>query len=356
MVARTIVALILLQGAALGLAVAVPAPHGVTSQDGPHETTGLRPLHEAGLTGAGVRVAVLDTGLDESHPAFDGLHVAARHAFLNPDAPTDDEDGHGTLVTGILAAQGTPMPDRLRGLHLRGVAADITLHVHKVLSEDVERAHDAIAAVHVRAAVDANVDLICLSLGFGNRTATPTSGYTPPLTAEIQRAVDRGVLVVAAAGNAHDDIDYDDVQYPANLPGVIAVAAVGPDGQAAPFTLSGNQTVNRVPPGDPAGPSPLDWKPDVAAPGIGILGPTAGGRYDRLDGTSAAVPYVCGALALLLEAHPDLKGRDDADLVYDVKRQLALTARPVRDTPTGHDPLTGFGILRADRLVAAFSR
>ncbi len=354
MVARPILALLLLEGAALALAVAVPAPHGVTSQDGPHEITGIRNLQTAGLTGAGVRIAILDTGLDETHPAFDGITVADRQAFLNPEATTHDTDGHGTLVTGILAAQGTPLADRVRGLHLRGVAPDVELHTHKVFSHELERAQHAIAAAHVRQAVDANVDLICLSLGFGNGPGSPPPGYTPPLTEEIHRAVARGVLVVAAAGNAHDHIQYDDVQYPANLPGVIAVGAVAPDGTAAAFTLRGNQSLNQEPADDGPGRMRLDWKPEVSAPGVGILGPGLNRSYETLDGTSAAVPYVCGGLALLLEAHPWLRNTDDADMVYAVKRQLAETA-DLGDT-AGHDPATGFGVFRADRVVAAFSR
>lgn len=353
MAVHTVLTLLMLAGAALALAAAVPAPHGVTSHDAAHQATGIDALHRAGLTGAGVRVAVLDTGLDETHPALDGLHIADRRAFLHPEATTDDGDGHGTLVTGILAAQGTPLTDRIRGLHLRGVAPDVDLYVHKVLHDEAEPPNPTIAAVHVRHAVDANVDLICLSLGFGNHTATPAPGYTPRLTEEIQNAVDRGVLVVAAAGNTDDPTHHEDVQYPANLPGVIAVAAVDPDGHAAPFTRPGNQSMNQPPQGAEPGRAPLDWKPEIAAPGVGILGPTPGG-YTRMDGTSAAVPFVCGGLALLLEAHPELRARDDAALVYDVKRHLTRTAHPVAPHG-GQDAATGYGLFRADRLTAALS-
>lgn len=355
MVWRPLATLVLLELAAVALAVVVPAPGGVTSQDWPAEMTGVSALQAGGLTGAGVRVAVLDTGLDETHPAFAGLRVVRRDAFLNPDAPTADADGHGTFVVGVLAAQGTPIADRLRGIHLRGVAPGIDLLVHRVLENQDEPmpAGSSIAARHVQRAVDAGADVVCLSLAFGNATWPFPPNVTAPLRAQIERAVSRGVLVVVAAGNANASEEYDDVVYPANLADVIAVAAVGPDGEAAAFSRRGNETNRETFAGQEARPL-IDWKPEVAAPGVRILGPELGGGYGHFNGTSVAVPHVCGGLALLLEAHPHLRAWDDVKFIRDVKSRIITTAQRPGDGPL-HDPASGFGIFRADRLVASYS-
>jgi subtilisin family serine protease len=245
------------------------------------------------VTGQGVRVAVLDTGVDYRHPALggclgDGCKVVGGYDFVHDDGDPLDDHGHGTHVAGIVAADGL----------LQGVAPEASLLAYKVLDGDgVGYASDIIAALEQAVADGAGV--INLSLG-----APSTPGDPVSLAAEA--AVDGGCVVVAAAGN--NGPRAGTVEAPATAPGVIAVAAADKDDVLADFSGRG-----------PA-PDSFALKPDLTAPGVSIsstvpfTGPLAtptgwpfrGAQgWHPGSGTSAATPHVSGGAALLRQLHPD---------------------------------------------------
>jgi subtilisin family serine protease len=217
--------------------------------------------------GVGVKVGVLDTGVDGSHPDL-AANMAAKHDtqhFLEP---------HGTHVAGIIGAIDN-------NIGVVGVAPGCTLYNYLCLPGDPY----SVAAAIDRATAE-GCDVLNMSLG----------GYEdcPELEASIKAAYAKGVILVAAAGN-----DSSRVSYPAIYPEVIAVSAVGKDGLRAPF-------------------APL-VKNHVALPGCDLLSTWPDNQYARLSGTSQATPLLTGIVALILSLFKPLRSTRQAF----VQEQLA---------------------------------
>lgn len=299
------------------------------------DKTGLDALRGRGLDGSGVTVAILDTGLDDGHPAFDGARIIAWTDLAGGRAEPYDEEGHGTHVAGLVVGQGPA----------RGGAPGADLIVVKVFGPD-GTSSDGQVAEGIRFAVEHGADVIGLSLGGGTFPVLGTA------TEDAARsAIAEGVLVVAAAGN--EGPDNRDVSSPASVAGVIAVAAVGRSLEVAEFSSRGSSSQPLI--GGLGGTFPRqapDQKPEVSAPGVGIVSAWTGDRYAEASGTSAAVPFVVSALALLLQAHPQADPQD-AEGVETVKRWLMESAGPVPGAQEPHDRAAGYGYLRADALVDA---
>ncbi|MBC7222678.1 MAG: S8 family serine peptidase [Anaerolineae bacterium] len=247
------------------------------------------------VTGTGVRVAVIDSGVDYTHPDLGsglgpGHKVITGYNFLNDSYDPMDDHGHGTHVAGIIAAQGSVV----------GVAPGASLLAYKVLNASgVGDESDVIAALE--RALDPDGDpatadgahVINLSLG--------STGGSPddPMCQAVDAAVEAGAVVVAAAGNTGRFLD---VHSPALARRAVAVGASTKADQLAPFSSRG--------------PVPGSWaiKPDLLAPGAGIVSTWVGGQRATLGGTSMAAPHVAGAAALLRQRYPDeppatLRGR-----------------------------------------------
>lgn len=242
---------------------------------------------QAGLTGQGVVVAVLDTGIDETHPDFAGRITEARN--FTDDVDTDT-NGHGTHVASILAGSGAAEEGRYRG-----VAPAATLLIGKVCNGDADCAEsDIIAGMEWAAAQGAQV--VNLSLG------GPDSPELDPMEQAVNALTAQyGTLFVIAAGNSGDA---ETVGSPGSSEAALTVGAVDLQDQLAEFSSRGPRI------GDQA------LKPDITAPGVGIVAARAAGtligeleqvgeHYARLSGTSMATPHVAGAAALLAEQHPD---------------------------------------------------
>lgn len=295
-----------------------------------YSSTGLEALHDEGLDGSGVQVAVIDTGIDPSHPVLKDARIVAWRDVPGGKPDPYDLDGHGTYVAGLVAGH-SPM---------RGGAPGVDLIVVKVF-DDAMQASDAWVADGIRFAVAQGADVIGLSLGGGSFPILGTA------TEDAARdATSRGVLVVAAAGN--DGPDNRDVSSPANVASVIAVAAVDRSRDVADFSSRGASSSGLL--GLTGARTHPDQKPEVSAPGVGILGPHPKGRYVTADGTSSAVPFVVSALALMIQAHPDARPEDAAG-VTQVKRWLAETASDVPGAQSPHDRAAGYGYLDAQALV-----
>ena len=294
-------------------------------------STGLEALHDEGFDGSGVQVAVIDTGIDPSHPSLKGVRIVAWKDVPGGQADPYDLDGHGTYVAGLVAGHG-PM---------RGGAPGVDLIVVKVFDEDT-RSTDAWVADGIRFAVEKGADVIGLSLGGDSFPLLGTA------TEDAARdATSRGILVVAAAGN--EGPDNADVRSPANVASVIAVAASGRSREVADFSSRGS-TSSGVMLGLGTPRSAPDQKPEIAAPGVDIVGPWKNGGHVTASGTSSAVPFVVSALALMLEIHPAARPQN-VDGVGEVKQWLMDSAADVPGAQGPHDRAAGYGYLDARALV-----
>ncbi len=242
--------------------------------------------HVDGTTGAGIRVAIIDTGIDYSHPALGGglgpqFKVIGGYDFVNNDDDPRDDHGHGTHVAGIVAANA---PD------LTGVAPEASLLALKALDAGGEgKTSDVIAAIE--RALDPNGDgdpsdrahIINLSL-------SAPGGPEDALSRAVDAAVAAGVVVCAAAGNSGLVLG---IGSPGTSESAITVGASQGTQQIAPFSARGPNTRT------------YGVKPDIVAPGVSIRSTALGGGTTLMSGTSMASPHVAGVAALLLELHPD---------------------------------------------------
>jgi subtilisin family serine protease len=243
------------------------------------------------VTGYGVSVAVIDTGVDYMHPDLGGgfgpgYKVVGGYDFYNGDADPMDDNGHGTHVAGIIAANGV----------IKGVAPNATLYAYKILGADGTGSMSMIVSA-IDAALDPNgdgstadhVDVISMSLG-------GQGSSDDPACMAVQKAVAAGVVVVVAAGNEGPAMRT--VGSPGLSSYAITVGAVDSSGNLASFS-------SRGPTED------MLMKPEVSAPGVSIYStvPTsAAGHssptgYMNMSGTSMATPHVSGSAALLIQLH-----------------------------------------------------
>ncbi|HEY3631382.1 MAG TPA: S8 family serine peptidase, partial [Jatrophihabitantaceae bacterium] len=240
---------------------------------------------DAGYNGKGVKVAVLDSGIDASHPDLAGA-VAASQNFTDT-ADATDHFGHGTHVASIIAGRGAAS-DGAR----RGVAYGATLLNGKVLGDDGYGYASSIIAGMDWASTTQHADIVNLSLGFPPGT---TEGN--PVTAAVDRltAANHTLFVIAAGNNTCGTC----IASPADAASALTVGAVDSHDQLADFSSRGP-----VPGTDAV-------KPDITAPGVDIvaaraagtsLGTPVGDNYTTLSGTSMAAPHVAGAAADLLQA------------------------------------------------------
>jgi len=260
--------------------------------------------------GAGVVVAVIDTGVDASHPDLSG-QVLAGTAMLgatNPEGETDPV-GHGTLMAALIAGKGGGAN------HALGIAPQA-----KILPIAVPRIAPGSLADPIRYAVDHGAKIINMSVG--SPTAAPSDEV-----AAVNYARSKDVIIVAASGNRPDgDID---MAAPANIPGVIGVSGTEQDGNSWSGTIS-------------------DPRNAVSAPAKAVVSalPKAISKsgYGIGNGTSNSTAIVSGVLALIRSKFPDLNAAN-------VVNRLFKTATDRGDP--GRDPTYGFGIVDAYKAVTA---
>ena len=258
------------------------------------------------FTGKGVKVAVIDTGVDYFHPELKANYHGG-YDFVNSDTNPMDDDGHGTHVAGIIAAVDNDV--WFRGMVV-GVAPDAELYALKVLDSDGNGwVSDINAAIDW--AIENDMDVISMSLG---RSTDFTS-----MRRLCQEAYDSGIVIVAAAGNG----DGNYVSYPAAYDSVIAVTAIEQNDSIACFSNIGPEI-------------------ELAAPGGSILSTYMGNQYATLSGTSMATPHVSGVVALLLSADSGLEPAE-------VRELLAATATDLGEE--GKDNYYGYGLVNASAAL-----
>lgn len=263
---------------------------------------------DAGIDGTGVTVAVLDSGVDAQHPDLIG-RVSQQANFSDSDN-LQDHLGHGTHVAATIGGSG----DGSDGSR-KGVAPGADLISGKVLDDDGRGALSSVIE-GMEWAVDSGADVVNLSLG-----SDPTDGTDPLSQALNQLAADSNTLFVVAAGN--DGPGTSTIGAPGSADAALTVGAVDRDESLAGFSSRGPR------PGD------LAVKPDVTAPGVGIVAARASGTtmgtpvddlYTAANGTSMATPHVAGAAALLASQHPDWDGDQLKDALVSTALPGDLTA------------------------------
>lgn len=281
-------------------------------------TWGLEAIHAnlSSLTGAGIKVAILDTGFDDQHPDFIGRSVTKKSFVSN--SSEIDMVGHGTHCIGTACGSARPL-----NVPRYGVATEAEIYAGKVLGDDGFGTDRSIIA-GMDWALGEHCVVISMSLG-----AEVPIGAQPSEDYEQigQACLDAGTLVVAAAGNESDRPNrINPVGSPANASTIMAVGAIDRFMQIARFSCGGLNTGQDV---------------DLAAPGFDIFSslPKDKGMYERLNGTSMATPHVAGIAALIAQSDPKYRGWALWARLLQLTQRLNL---PLRDA--------GRGLVQAPRL------
>lgn len=247
-----------------------------------------------------VIVAIIDTGVDTSHPEFEGKAFVEGFDATGEGMPELDLHGHGTHVAGIAADDG-------RTGKMAGVAWESPIMPIRVMDSAYEiwTLYLTDAMLYLGDYAKANSDKrIVANMSIGGR------GYSFAFKDAIDYAAEQGVLLVTSAGNEYKRI----LSYPSAYNGVVTVAASTPWNDKADFSTTG-------------------WWNSVAAPGVRILSTVTGGGYELWQGTSMASPFVTGAAALLLAQYPDLTP-------LEMKNQIEQTAQG-----NGFTEELGYGVI-----------
>lgn len=311
------------RGNAPGLEPSLAAARGALADD-EHMAWGLRAtkVADSALTGRGVRVAILDTGFDRDHPDYRGRTVVTE-TFISGQ-PIDDLNGHGTHCIGT--ACGPRAPTRGRRY---GIAYEAEIYAGKVLTNrGFALGRSTVAGLEW--AVTQRCHIVSMSLG---ALILPGQRFLQPFEDAARRALDRNVLVIAAAGNdsRRSQGVRLPVSHPANCPSIMAVAAIDRALRVADFS---NGAVNP------------DASVDIAGPGVEVYSSTPDpapppqpprfrqwrAQYDSANGTSMAAPHVAGIAALIKEANP---GMSAGDLWRALTSRAAALGYPASDVGAG---------------------
>ena len=266
--------------------------------------------------GAGIRVAILDTGCDETHRDLVGQVVKSRD-FTGSPYGSADVQGHGTHCAGVVAANEDD-----RGVV--GICPDLAqdgggLLIGKVLGDDGSGLSSWVAQ-GIRWATGEGAGIISCSLG--------SASGDPRIASAIDYANEQGAIVIAAAGNdGTGRRNPDRVNYPAKWATTIAVGAVGSDKIVTEFSSQGPAV-------------------DIAAPGENILSTVPNNQYVKMSGTSMATPFVAGVSALAIAS------KDGPAYTYDTFRKLLKETAKEAGAP-GRDSAYGFGLIDPDKMLDA---
>lgn len=261
--------------------------------------------------GGGVKIAVLDTGIDLDHPDLQA-NIKGGINTINPLKSPDDDNGHGTHVAGIIAAVDNQVG-------VLGVAPQAWLYAVKVLNKQGSGfVSDIIEGLQW--AISEGVDVINMSFG--------TSSDVQSLHEAIAAAYNKGIVLVAAAGNSGPG--ENTVLYPAKYPEVIAVSATDSSDTVASWSSRGPEV-------------------EVAAPGVNVFSTYKGGSYKTLSGTSMASPHVAGTAALVIASGRADSNADGITTPEEVREGLRATADDLGFS--GWDSQYGYGLVDAQQAA-----
>ena len=274
--------------------------------------------------GTGVKVAIMDTGIDYNHPDLaanykGGYDFGGDYSGAPNDADPMDCSGHGTHCAGIAAAV------RENEIGVIGVAPEADLYAVKVFTDDGYGSYsDVVEAlewcIDTRTDADPDNDIQVISMSFGSKY----SAGDPGIESWINAAYDAGIVLVGAAGNEGNVAGLgDNAIYPARYESVIAVAATGSSDGRASFSSTGLAV-------------------ELAAPGVSIYSTYLGGVYAAMSGTSMACPHVTGTVALVWNAYPDYTNTE-------VRQRLQATVEDLG--APGKDNKFGYGLVDAEKAA-----
>jgi len=293
---------------------------------------GAPALWDQGLTGKGVRIGVIDTGVNQSHRMVSGGLRGVYSAVPNEDV--EDIHSHGTWCCGAAAGRPVTLPD---GRSLMGVAPGADLFALKALSREGSGQMSWVMDCMEYAVTKFGCQILSMSLGslFDN-------GGMDPISRAVNHLVQNyGMICVIAAGNSYVPVSIGSPGG-AILALTVGAFALHVPGKFHPSTFSSKGPTTA-----------LVVKPDVSAPGGNvvssdvaelILGPAAHEEYAIMAGTSMATPQVAGCMALLKQARPKLSRADIEQLMF------------IASMPKIKDTLLGFGPIRVDKMYQALDQ
>jgi len=259
-------------------------------------------------------VAVIDSGLNVSHPDLQG-RIAEGYDYINNKVDVVDLSGHGTMVSGCIAAVTN------NGIGIAGVGGISDIKIAPYRAGGLSQGDTGLDLAYICAAImDAanRPDVNVINMSFGGYKDYPT------LKAAIEYAANAGKILVASAGNEGDSADYAGKYcYPASYDHVISVAATTDKDERAYFSQHNDQV-------------------DLAAPGLGIYTTTMNGGYSYASGTSFSAPIAAGSCAVVMAANPNLRASE-------VESILKETALDLGDP--GKDNNFGAGLIQLDKAV-----
>lgn len=260
------------------------------------EIAGITKYHAIGITGKGVKVAILDSGLN-NHPELRTEYIKEGYNSVVPNSQPVDDFGHGTLVTGVISAA----PNNNKGFI--GVAPDVVIYPVKVLDQygvgDIE---DVVKGIQW--CIENDIDIINMSFA--------VSKDHKILKDKIQSALRAGIIIVASGKNSSGGL----VGYPASYDGVISVSAIDQSLEIAETSPKG--------------------KVDFSAPGVDIVTTTYDGKYQYLSGNSIAASFTTGIIALILQSNKDADSSNIQSILEPFIKDLGTK---------GHDDVYGKGMI-----------
>jgi subtilisin family serine protease len=261
------------------------------------------------FSGRGIKVAVLDTGLDMQHPDFAGRAITTQ-SFI-PGEPVQDSNGHGTHCIGTACG-----PERPSSLPRYGIAYAADIFVGKVLNNRGSGT-DGQMLGGIEWAIANGCEIVSMSI---QRRVQPGEMPNPVFEEAASRALGRGTLIIACAGNfSSRPLHVDPVTHPANCNSIMAVGALDEQIQIAPFSCGG-----LISPGGLV---------NIAAPGVNVYSSVPQPQlYGRKDGTSMATPHVAGIAALYAEVNPTFRG---LELAAQLRRRVLKLPLPKGDVGAG---------------------
>ncbi|MCM3362547.1 S8 family peptidase [Niallia sp. HCP3S3_B10] len=263
--------------------------------------TGINKIHKKGIKGEGIKIGVIDSGINSNHS---DLKVYGGFNVLDNNGSYEDDYGHGTRVAGIIAALDN-------NVGIKGVAPEAKLYSIKALDSKGEgMISDIISGIEW--AIENDMDIINLSL----QTTTENN----LLKKTINKAINKGIIVVAAAGNKGSVESGSTLTYPAKYKNVISVGALTKKKERADFSSVGRNL-------------------DLMAPGEFVYTTFDDGYFVAFSGTSIATPHVTGTAALMLSVNPNMSQ-------LQIEEILKKTS-----TPIGERRLYGSGLLNANKAI-----
>lgn len=278
-----------------------------------HDITGLSKVHEQNIYGRNIKIGIVDTGCDISHPDLK-QNIVNYKDFTNSSLGAIDARGHGTHVAGIIAS-------RLDDSGYLGVAPEAKLYIAKGLSDQGTTVGDSLGNALLWL-TEQKVDIINLSLG--------SWGLPLDVSQGVFKATQAGIIVVAAAGNSGPG-DYT-VAYPAKLSDVLCVSATIVDNTIAWYSSRGPEV-------------------DLGAPGSSIPSTYKDGKYAVMSGTSMASPFVAGVIALMFEKFDKLGLKRPN--VNEIRSYFEKSC--IDMGKKGRDNEYGYGVIKVDSLLNLIS-